>query len=156
MTRKTTNPETQKHSETKPVAAIYIGRRITVDHKIAFFWQFDGEDKPRGYTKKLTSALIGERWEFQADSNGSLHTGVGKTPKQLDVIGDADKIKEWTATDAANEQWEIGRRMERKLAARKTQFDEALRPLKEMLDKLHNHDDRAAFIQRVQSELWRR
>jgi hypothetical protein len=150
---------TQAHdqlADTKPLVAVYIGRRMTVKNKLAFFWLFDGEDKPRGYKKRLAHSAIGERWQFQADDTGAIRLGGDKAPTQLNVIDDVQKINEWTATDEANQQLEIARRVDRKLAARKTHFDEALEPVKAMLKELRTHDDRAAFIQRVTSELWRR
>jgi hypothetical protein len=146
----------QMKSDTKPVVAVYIGRRITIKNKLAYFWQFDGEDKPRGYKKRLAHAVVGERWEFYADDAGAIRLAGDKAPKRLDLIEDIEKIKEWAATDEACHQMEVTRRTDRKLAARRTHFDGAIEPLKEMVAKLRSHEERAAFIQRVQSELWRR
>jgi hypothetical protein len=141
---------------TKSIAAIYIGRRVATNNKLSYFWQFDGEESPRGYTKRPVHSLIGERWEFQQADDGSVWFSGKNAPKRMGLIDDIEKIKEWTAMDEANYQMDVTQRQDRKLAARKTHFDAAIRPLKEMADKLRSNEERAAFIQRVQSELWRR
>lgn len=142
----------------KQVAAVYIGRRMTVKNKLAHFWMFDDEPKPAGYAKQLAPAQIGEAWKFTRNKDEHILVSGEHKPIKLTmhVTRGPQPIDEWIATDAAHEQIAAERRMNAKLAKRKGQFEIALQPLKRLLDSLQYHDERAALINKIVSELWRR
>ena len=137
--------------------AVYCGRRISKQDKLAHFWKRDFEEGMRGYDKQIAPALIGERWKFSlANKEGSVYTGgPARAVKVIDTV-DNEETRGWVASDIAHAGEFETERLSRKLAKRQTQFQEALLPLRRMLDTLPTHTERAHFVARVTAELWRR
>lgn len=136
--------------------AIYIGRRVTVAGKLGYYWLIDG--KTTGYMKQLAPAKIGEGWTITLNADGNVVLGGKDTPTQLPEKHGAprERALEWTALDIAANQVQVNQRVNKKLAARKTEFDIALKPLQFMIDELRHNDERACFVQAVITALWRR
>jgi hypothetical protein len=137
--------------------AVYIGRRITQAKKLAYFWHFDGEERPRGWTGQVAPAKIGESWTITLSDNGGVYTGGQHKPLQAS-LSDApvEKVREWQAADVAHAQDFAERKAMRKLAARKSEFDQTMQPLLAMYDTLRTHDERQAFMMAVQKKfIWR-
>jgi hypothetical protein len=144
-------------STTVDTKAVYIGRRITTKNQLAHFWMFLNENKPKGYRRQIAPATIGEQWIFKTNEAGTLFVGGAEKPTRTDVTSASKSIDEWSAADQASYQADLVRRFENKLANRKSQFDQAIEPLRRMCSSLNlSHGERAAFIQRVTTELWRR
>jgi hypothetical protein len=143
-------------STTLETTAVYIGRRITTKNQLAHFWIFHNENTSRGYRKQIAPASIGEQWIFKTNEAGTVLIAPTEKPTRTDVTSASKSIDEWTAADQASYQLDIVRRFESKLANRKDQFDQAIEPLRRMCSSRKlTHNERAAFIQRVTTELWR-
>lgn len=145
-------------TETKQDIAIYIGRRMNTKNKLSYFWQFDNETSPGGFRKQLVPAQIGEAWKFTRTKEGNILISGELRPVKLEmhVTRGPQPIDQWIASDAVHVQLDAEHRMNAKLAKRKGQFEIALQPLKRLLDALQYHDERAALINKIVSELWRR
>ena len=138
--------------------AVYIGRRLTTDHKLAYFWKFEGEDKTKGYKENLFPAVIGEAWEFSFDK-GLVYLRGDKAPIRARSDKDADPkdVTQWAAEDTAANQMYQEEKARKKLEKRKQPFDQAMEPLLRMYESLPTNTERAAFIQAVQKAfLYRR
>lgn len=149
-------PAASKVTSTK--SGTYVGRRMTTDSKLAFFWQFNGEDKLAGYVKQLTPAQIGECFRFSLDDK-SIYTAGEHRPVLLDNAPFAPvstQIDEWIAADESAYQRQLERKAERAMKNRESEFELALAPIRRLLDAVQSHNDRGALIARITSELWRR
>lgn len=140
------------------VLAFYIGRRVATGNKLAHFWQFYGEDKPRGFIKQLAPATIGEVWAVTVTDDNKHYVGGPKGPKRAEVqkTHDRKQVHEWVALDAAAYADNQTRLAEKKLAKRRTEFDRALEPLRNLVVACPTHEQRAFLINAIVSELWRR
>lgn len=140
--------------------AVYIGRRITSKDKLGYFWHFEGDQKPVGYLKRnIALAEIGERWVFAF--KGQTHTAelvhdMSVRPRKITSTVTPYELKEWVAKDAAHYQHDVDARALRKYKTRETEFDKALAPLVRLVDAVGGHEDRAALIAHITSQLWRR
>lgn len=142
-------------SNTKKIGT-YIGLRETVKHTLAHFWEFE-DGKTPGWKKPLVvGAHPGERYEFTFDADNHVFTKGEHKPKFLGKIDDEEKIRKWVAEDRAAYQRDLERRTERKMKERQTDFQKALAPMKLLLATVKSHDDRAALINAITTELWRR
>ena len=138
----------------KTQTAVFIGRRITTANKLAYFWHFVGEERPRGWQHQLAPATIGECWSFTLTNEGGVFTSGEHKPAQLPARdASVSSITEWQATDIAHTQRLAQEKATRKLAARKTEFDRALEPLLSMYQTLRTRDDRHAFLSAVEKKL---
>lgn len=134
----------------------YVGMRITTANKLSYFWLEEGQEKPKGYRKQIAPAVIGEIWQFTMHPSGGITISGPDKPKQLRLTDSEHQVTQWIAESEACEQHAVGLKTDKILKARKSEFDKAIAPLKRMLDTLSYHNDKAAFIARVTSELWRR
>lgn len=135
------------------ITATYVGRRTTVENRLCYAYKVGDEAALSLYTKPLFPALIGEKWTIEKDEKGSVFL---KTAKRIQEPIDRETANEWEAEDVAHLQRDVERKFAAKLKNRETEFAKALTPIKTMCNGLKYHEDRAAFIQRVVSELWRR
>jgi hypothetical protein len=132
----------------------YIGRRQTVKGPLAYFWEFEGENAPKGYRKQIAPALIGEVFLISTEE-GQVYVRGEHAPKKVGLAGEGNRSK-WGALDASHYQAATEERASKALAKRKDLFERNLEPLRVMANSLPSHSERAAFIARVTSELWRR
>src|SRR6185312_16590334 len=110
---------------------IYIGRRLTTKHKLAYFWLF-GSDQ-RGYKKQIAPAVIGEAWNISFGTSEGENLiylqGVNAPVRLTGQDAKPSEVTLWGAEDvAANEQYHSERELE-KLKKRKQPFDKAMEPL---------------------------
>jgi len=138
---------------TKKQIGVYIGRRITIKGKLAYFWNFEGEEKARGYKDVIAPAVIGEAWEFTFE-DGTIflrgEKGPGRVPSK---DGDSDMVKFWGAQDIASYQsFQDEKEMER-LKKRKQPFDKAMEPLVQMYETLRTSQERNAFMNAIRVKL---
>lgn len=139
----------------KEVYATYIGRRMTVSGKLAYFWLFDGEDKARGYKKQLIFAQPGEVILFKLADSGEVYvSGKDHGPKRTTKTTEHKTL--YVAEDQANYQMWMEAKADRRMKEEETDFDRALKPLRNLIAQCRFHDDKAALINRITSELWRR
>lgn len=136
------------------VQAYYIGRRIN-GNKVVYAWLCDGEEKPRLYAKNVvTYAMVGERFVLTQNADKAILLKGPAAPKS--VTGARSPMqKQWVAEDAAAQQRAADIRAEKKLKERRSEFESALEPLRLMVLSVKRHDDKAALIARITSELWR-
>lgn len=141
----------------KTQKAVYIGRRITQANKLAYCWHVDGEERPRGWKRQLAPATIGESWIITLADEGGVYTQGQYKPLQASgADAPVDKVPEWQAADIAHAQDFAERKAMRKLATRKSEFEQAMQPLLAMYDTLRTHDERHAFMAAVQKKfIWR-
>lgn len=137
------------------IAGTYIGRRQLEKGGLGHLWKFGDEQKPRVYKTSIAPAAIGEVWQFTETEAGIITAGTDR-PKQCAAFANSESIKEWNALDVAHYQEHKYAQTMKKLAKRQTAFDAVISPLKAMANSLPSHSERAAFIQHVVSELWRR
>lgn len=138
------------------VRLTYVGRRLTSKQRVAHFFQLEDGSKI-GFKKMPIPALIGERISMVQVDDGKWAFSGKEGPKRLDEPrADLDEIAEWTAIDRATAQLQEERKVERKLKARKTHFDEVLEPVKAMVRATRTHSERAALINAITAELWKR
>lgn len=155
--RKGTQSETKTTAEVASTfEAVYCGRRLTAAGRLAYFWKKDFEDSTMGYRKQLAPALIGERWKFSALASGAVITSGPHRPVKIGSQTKNSETARWAALDAAHSNEYDAEKLSRKLEKRKTEFEEALEPLRRMLHSLPTHTERGCFIQRVVIELWRK
>lgn len=143
-------------SDIKIIRARFVGRRLSTKNRLAFFWKFD--DGIRGYAKRQAPAAIGEQWEFPVDEQGRLITRRDCKPKLCEYEDNPpeEDVASWNAADVAAYQEDITRKAHDRLARRETDFDKALIPIRRILNGARHHDERAAIINRITAELWRR
>lgn len=139
---------------TKKVRATYVGRRSTTNGRLAWFWKIDGREDTAGYAKQIAPAKIGEEWELTFQGESVVVRGEGK-PASVGFCKSKTDVTIWTAKEVVALQEHDERLAERKLAARKSQFETVIEPLRLMALSLRTHSERAAFIARVSSELWK-
>lgn len=139
-----------------PKLATYIGRRLNTKGKLSHFWFLEGGSAANagGYKINLAPSKIGEVWELTVNEAGSVFKAP--PPRQHGWHSDAEDIRSWAARDTAHVNEFTFKRVETKLKARESQFKEALRPLRALMYSLNVHDERAAFVNAVCAELWRR
>lgn len=139
--------------ELKKRKGVYVGRRLTTGNKLAHFWLFDDTDgKPGGYVKQIAPASIGEYWLFTFEGK-SLYTRGEHGPKRT---GDIERDRAcWVAEDQVAYQYNLDRKADNKLKARRTDFEAALEPLRLLVLAVRTLDEREALITRIASELRR-
>jgi hypothetical protein len=103
--------------------------------------------------KQIAPAVIGETWAISRGEKGPF-TGGEHGPKRQGMVEKA-RILEYQALDLAAYQTMQEIKAERVLKNRRSYFDEALAPLHALVSSVRGHDERAAVIQRITSELWR-
>ena len=146
-------------SATKPAKShrsTYVGKRLGTNGTLSHFWLREDEDQVYGWKEQRAPAKIGECWEFfQTDDNRTFLLTSSFPPKRVSEVLD-NRSTLW----AAEEQADINRHsqalMNKHLASRETEFEEAMKPLHLMLSTLQSFDRKSAFIAQVQNALWKR
>lgn len=133
------------------VKAVYIGQRISSKNRLAHFWLFG--EKLMGWKKNVAPATVGETWTFEMKDERTITT---ERPERVGIEATPERVSQWVAEEAAQQQIDANRRADKTLAERRADFDVALEPLKRLLSSVHQYELRAALIQRITTELWRR
>lgn len=136
--------------------AVYQGRRLTSEHKLGHFWKKDFQDRAGGYTKQVAPAKIGERWKFSTIASGAVIVSGPHRPVLIGRQIANSETETWEALDAAHAQEFEAEKAARSLARRASLFEQRIEPLKQMMAALPSHNERAYFVQKVVTELWRR
>lgn len=135
------------------VPMTYVGRRLSTENRLCYAYSVEGEPKLTLWSKPLFPGLIGEKWTIEKDERGSVYPKSAINTKEP---VDREKANAWEAEDIRCLQEDVQTKFNKKLAKRATEFEKALLPIRTMLASLKYHEDKAAFIQRVTAELWRR
>lgn len=139
----------------KTIEAVYVGRRLIQKGGVGYFWLFDGDADPKGYTKPLAYAIIGERFKLTLSEDGSVYTRGKDLPKSISHTLDERHI-EWSALDTAAKAEHDGEKALKSMTKNNKQFEKAIEPLAFMMSQLNNNMERTAFVMKVTSELWKR
>lgn len=136
----------------KTVCVTYVGRRLTTKNKLAHFWLASGEQAPRGYLKQFAPARIGEQWNVTFDDDGRLF--IAGEHKPVQCAGVTRKYDPaWITADQVAYQHDLDRKADAKLKARRSDFDDAIEPLRNLVLAVNSWSERQALVARISSEL---
>lgn len=155
-TKETNNKPPTPAKPVKAKRAVYCGRRINIKGRLSYFWLQEGEAQMLGHKNQLAPAKIGECWEFHYACDDRMYP-IGSYFPPRRIADELDsRSTQWAAEEQVHLRLHAEARINKQLAKREIEFDEALRPLRRMLDTLQTNENKAAFIAQVQSALWRR
>lgn len=134
-------------------AWMYIGRRVSDKNKLCQCWlKADGSEHL--YSKPVTQGPpIGGCYEITRVADGGYYIKGAKRPRYVKMT-EVDTTK-WSAEDRAAQQMDVDRRVVAKMKLQGDVIDTHIEALKNISHKLTNYE-RAAFIQHVVAEFWRR
>ncbi len=130
---------------TETITLIYAGRRMTVDHKLAYFYAGIGDSDLRGFSKALVAGVrVGAVVEVRADDEGRYWTGGPDAPRVTGYADDDARLLEWAALDRAASMEQSARAESRRIArAGADPLKAQLEPVREVLRGM-SPDRRAA------------
>ncbi|MFH8253273.1 hypothetical protein ACH3VR_23100 [Microbacterium sp. B2969] len=139
---------------------VYIGRRLTGDNRIAYWYQSLVDDE-------LTEKVIGSYKPYRAGlpvggiveirrPNGApdrLYTSGPRGPRLVAAWEDASRVAEWRMQDLADAQVvALSKRAKKDLDGLPDEFEDAVNTLARHFARL-NHSQRAALLPVVQSRI---